>query len=55
MFVDLRTIVTWANLALGSDPSFQRAKPALDALTVVTAGSSRDGDVQRGRLAIGLR
>ena len=54
-FLDVRTVVSLASLAAGSDPSFQQARPYLDAFTTIAGGGSRDGDVAKQTLAIGLR
>lgn len=54
-FLDLRTVVSLVGLAAGSDPSFQQARPYLDAFTTVAAGSKRDGDIAKSSVAIGLR
>lgn len=37
------------------DPSYQQAKPVLDALNYLVAGSGTDGDRAVGRLVLGLR
>ena len=54
-FVDVRTIVSLASIAVSGDPSFQQARPYLDAFTTVAAGGSRKGDVSKSTIAIGLR
>ncbi len=55
LFIDARTVVSLVGLAAGSDPSFQQARPYLDALTTIAAGGSRDGDVAKQTVVVGLR
>jgi uncharacterized protein DUF3352 len=38
-----------------SDPDYQKAKPYLQAFDVIAAGSRKDGDTVRSRIAAGLR
>jgi hypothetical protein len=42
------------SFGLAQDPSFQQARPYLDAFTALVGGSARDGDVSRNRVALGL-
>jgi hypothetical protein len=37
------------------DPDYQKAKPYLQAFSVIATGSKQDGDTTRTRLAVGLR
>jgi hypothetical protein len=39
----------------GSEPDFAKAKPYLDLIDVIAAGSEKDGDRIRGRYAVTLR
>jgi hypothetical protein len=41
--------------ATASDPDYAKAKPYLDAFGVIAAGSEREGDTLRSRLAVGLK
>lgn len=42
------------SFGLAQDPSFQQARPYLDAFTALVSGGARDGDVSRNRVALGL-
>jgi hypothetical protein len=42
------------SFGLAQDPSFQEARPYLDAFTALVGGSARDGEVSRNRIALGL-
>jgi hypothetical protein len=42
------------SFGLAQDPSFQQARPYLDAFTALVGGSARDGEVSRNRIALGL-
>jgi hypothetical protein len=42
------------SFGLAQEPSFQQARPYLDAFTALVVGSARDGEVSRNRLALGL-
>jgi hypothetical protein len=42
------------SFGLAQDPSFQQARPYLDAFTAMVGGGARDGDISRNRVALGL-
>jgi hypothetical protein len=50
-------LVSLAPLLAGEhpDPDFERARPYLEALTVIAAGFTADGDRAIGRVAAGLK
>jgi hypothetical protein len=57
LFIDFAAIVSLiegSGLASG-DPSYEEAKPILDALDYLIAGGGSDGDQELGRLVLGLR
>jgi hypothetical protein len=51
-FVDWSTVVRFITLAGAGDPSFQQAKPYLDAFTAIIGGGSGD---RKAEVAIGLK
>jgi hypothetical protein len=51
-FVDWPTVVRFITLAGAGDPSFQQAKPYLDAFTAIIGGGSGD---RKAEVAIGLK
>jgi hypothetical protein len=48
-------VVELAAATNGSDPQFTKAKPYLDAFSVIAAGGKVDGDTQRSRFVAGLK
>lgn len=57
MFVDMgavRELASGLGLEQQGEPG-QRANRALEALTAIVAGGSRDGDIARGRLVVGVK
>ncbi len=54
-YLDFPTVVSFIGLAAGSDPSYAKAKPYLDAFSAIVAGGKRDGDINRGRFVLGLK
>ena len=42
------------SFGLAQDPSFQQARPYLDAFTAIVGGTAREGEVSRSRIALGL-
>jgi len=42
------------SFGLVQDPSFQQARPYLDAFTALVGGGARDGEVSRNRISLGL-
>ncbi len=54
-YVSVPGLVSLAeSFGLAQDPSFQQARPYLDAFTALVSGGARDGDVSRNRVALGL-
>jgi hypothetical protein len=51
-YLDWRTVTRFITLAAGSDASFQKAKPYLEAFTAVIGGGSGD---RKAEVAIGLK
>lgn len=55
LFVDVPPVLQLGDgLGAFQDPEAAMAREALDALTSIVAGGARDGEVSRGRLAIGV-
>jgi hypothetical protein len=54
-FLDMPQVTRLIGDAAGSNASFQRAKPYLDAFGGVVAGGRRDGDVSRARFVAMVR
>jgi hypothetical protein len=52
-FAPVRSLVDGTGAVQGADA--QKARQALDHLTTVAAGGKRDGDVQRGRVVVGVK
>ncbi len=56
MLVDTQTVLALLqSLGVGLDQRFAKAKPYLDAIGVITAGTGASGDARRARLAVALR
>jgi hypothetical protein len=55
VYVDLKAIVGFAQLALNGDRSFQRALPYLEGLTALAAGSQTSGSTTKGTLVVGVK
>lgn len=54
--IDTQTIIgLLETFGIGTQQGYARAKPYLDALGPLSAGTGREGDVSRLRLALGLR
>jgi hypothetical protein len=51
-YLDWQTVTRFITLAAGSDPSFQKAKPYLEAFTAIIGGGSGD---RKAEVAIGLK
>jgi len=54
-FLDVPAVVDFIEQAVGDEPDFRKVKPYLDAFSAIVAGGERDGDVNRGRLVIGVK
>jgi hypothetical protein len=55
-FVSMTPVLALAEAGgASSDADYQKAKPYLQAIDVVAAGSEEDGNHLRSRLAVGLR
>ena len=55
MVVDLPAALALIEQGLADDPDFALVKPYLDTLSVLAAGSGKDGDERRSRLALGVK
>jgi hypothetical protein len=55
VYVNLKSIVEFLGLALGSDPTFQLAKPYLASLTALAAGTEKSGSTRRGSVVVGVK
>ena len=53
--LSMPAVVELASAASGGDPEFAKAKPYLEAFSVLAGGSSRDGDTARSSFAAGLK
>ena len=53
--LSMPAVVELASAADGDDPEFAKAKPYLEAFSVLAGGSSRDGDTARSSFAAGLK
>ena len=53
--LSMPAVVELASSAGGSDADFARAKPYLDAFSLITGGGKLDGDTARSRFAAGLK
>ena len=53
--ISIPAVVELASTASGGDPEFEKAKPYLEAFSVLAGGSSRDGDTARSSFAAGLK
>lgn len=53
-YASVPRILGLARIPLGQDPGFREVSRYLDAFTAVVAGSAREGEIWRGRLALGL-
>ena len=53
--ISIPAVVELASAASGGDPEFEKAKPYLEAFSVLAGGSSRDGDPARSSFAAGLK
>lgn len=54
-YLDFPTVVSFLALGAGSDPSFQQAKPYLDAFGAIVAGAKREGDTYRSRFVLTVK
>jgi len=54
-YADVRTIVSFAQLAAGNSPSFAKAKRYLDAFTGIAAGARQEAGVTKGALVIAVK
>lgn len=55
LFLDLEAVLALVGTFLADDPGYRQISPYLQAFGAVVAGTERDGDVQRARIAIGIR
>lgn len=55
LYIDVKTIVDFLSLAVGSDESFKTAKPYLDAFTAIAAGSERSGSTSKASVVVGVK
>jgi Protein of unknown function (DUF3352) len=55
LLVSMPAVVSLVEAAGADDADFQRAKPYLDAFSVIASGASKDGDKLRSRFVAGLR
>jgi hypothetical protein len=55
VYVNLKSIVDFLGLALGSEPTFQLAKPYLSSLTALAAGTEKSGSTRRASLVVGVK
>lgn len=54
-YASVPRILELARIPLGQEPAFQEVSRYLDAFTAVVAGTAREGEITRGRVALGLR
>jgi hypothetical protein len=54
-YVDLKSLVGFAQLALGNDATFKQAEPYLTALTALAAGSDVSGKTVKTSLVVGVK
>jgi len=54
-FLDFPKVSGLIAAAAGNDPDYATAKPYLDKLTTIVAGSKREGDLEVQTLAVGVR
>ena len=54
LIVDVQRVVDIAEQAAAGDEDFARAKPYLEAFTLLVAGAKRDGDTLVSRVALGV-
>lgn len=55
LYVDLKSLVGLAQLALGSDATFKKAEPYLTALTALAAGSDVSGSTVKSNVVVGVK
>ena len=56
VLIDFPTVVQLLEgIGLGNNPDYKKAKPYLDAIGVISAGGTRDGDTSKARAAVELR
>ncbi len=55
LYVDLKALVGFADLAVGSDPGYTKAKRYLQALTGLAAGSDHSGGTSKSSLVVGVK
>ncbi|WP_354701816.1 hypothetical protein DSM112329_02153 [Paraconexibacter sp. AEG42_29] len=55
LYVDVKTIVEFLGLAVGSDPTFAVAKPYLDAFSALAAGSKKSGSSSKASVVVGVK
>jgi len=55
LFVAMTQVLALLEAAAAGDPDFAKARPYLEALDVVAAGSKQDGDTLRSRFGVGLK
>jgi len=55
-FFDMQPLLQLVEgLGVGDDPDYRKAQPYLRAFSTIAAGAKRDGDIQRGKLVVGVR
>jgi hypothetical protein len=55
-YLDIGSVLKLVEQAgAGTDPSYKKAQPYLQAFTAIVAGGKRDGDIGRGRAFVGVR
>jgi hypothetical protein len=48
-------VVSLAQSMTGGDPEFERAKPYLEAFSLIASGGKLDGDTARSRIVAALK
>jgi hypothetical protein len=55
LYVDLKAIIGFADLAAGGDPSYQKAKKYLQAFTALAGGSEQTGGTTKVSVVVGVK